>query len=91
MAMADEKTWCCFIIGDKERAEEQAGGRAPRIHKWGTIYVWCLAWCAGQASPHRCVAVSRPIPLPSPRAFRVHACALRGWRLTEVPDIFTGR
>lgn len=24
--MADYKTWRCFIIGDKERAEEQAGG-----------------------------------------------------------------
>lgn len=42
MEMADEKTWCWFIIGEKERAERwREMGEGPRlIYKWGWMFVY---------------------------------------------------
>lgn len=42
--MADEKTWCWFIIGEKERAERQrkVGEGLKLIYKWGWMFVYLL-------------------------------------------------
>jgi len=55
MEMADEKTWCWFIIGEKERAERQREmGEGPRlIYKWGWMFVYLLKRLL-PSNPHRC-------------------------------------
>lgn len=44
MEMADEKTWCWFIIGEKERAERQRemGEGLRLLYKWGWMFVYLL-------------------------------------------------
>lgn len=41
MAKADKKTWHCFIIGDKERAEKQAG-EGPQVCRLGCVCELCV-------------------------------------------------
>lgn len=48
--MADERSWCCFMIGEKGRAEKRAGeGREPQV---------------GAAAPGGPAAVSGRTPPP---------------------------
>lgn len=55
--MADERSWCCFMIGEKGRAEKRAGeGQEPQV---------------GAAAPGGPAAVSGRTPPPSPSAREV--------------------
>lgn len=55
--MADERSWCCFMIGEKGRAEKRAGeGREPQV---------------GAATPGGPAAVSGRTPPPPPSAREV--------------------
>lgn len=47
--MADERSWCCFMIGEKGRAEKRAG--EGRSHKWGPPRPGGRPRCRG-APPH---------------------------------------
>lgn len=62
--MADEKTWCCFIIGDKERAEKRAGGGARGSTSGGR---WSCVRPRGR------IAVSGASPPARAPACHVHA------------------
>lgn len=86
--MADERSRCCFIIGGGERAEKRAG-EGP-VHKWGPL---CLACRPGEPAGPPLTGTPRCRGAPSALAPRPPwaRVRLRGWRVTEVPDIVTGR
>lgn len=60
MEMADEKTWCWFIIGEKERAERQRemGEGRRLIYKWGWMFVYLLNRLLHE-NPHYCAYTPR--------------------------------
>lgn len=64
--MADERSWCCFMIGEKGRAEKRAGeGREPQV---------------GAAAPGGLAAVSGRTTTPPPPSAREVPDTLTGRR-----------
>lgn len=47
--MADERSWCYFMIGEKGRAEKRAG--EGRSHKWGPPRPGGRPQCRGAPPP----------------------------------------